>query len=456
MKTIFLPISKGLLARNILRTGVLKQLAQNNKVIIFLPKIRKIDPPAYIFNEFEGKNVKIEIVENKNLNILEKFVNKFWFNSLVLSKSTEIVSRHNHDKKRRQSYFYWSVKWIIFKPLSCSDSLKRLSRYLYTYFISKNIYAAYFEKYQPDIVFSPSFISHYDIDFLSEAKRRKIKTVGMSKGWDNMDKYLIRVEPDLILAQNEMLAKAAVDYQGFKKEKIKITGFAQFDIYTEKNIYLDKKSYCARKAFNPELPLLFLGSEGMWSLGDQDVFARIIALRDADRIPNCNILIRPHFSTVKRNLYQKLNGYKNIFIDDKFRTSDFFGDNWDPSCEDMQDFANSLYHCDMMVTFASTLALDAACFDKPVIVLAYGGKLNVNGDDAKVIYEQDHYQWVVETGALSMVNNDEELAEAINNYLRHPEFKFFERQQLVKKLCYQVDGRACERITKYILKLANY
>ena len=198
-------------------------------------------------------------------------------------------------------------------------------------FFYNSQYAKYFDKYKPDLVFSTSIINHFDTDILKEAKRRNIKTVALPRSWDNLAKVLFRVEPDLFLVQNEVMKRHAEKYQAIPSRKIKVVGFPQFDMYHDKSIILSKEDYYRLKNFDPKLPILFLGSEGIWSKCDENIFEQIITDRDKGLISKCNILIRPHFSGATSHNFQRFADYDNVYIDDKFRKSDFFSKerSWD-------------------------------------------------------------------------------------------------------------------------------
>jgi CDP-glycerol glycerophosphotransferase (TagB/SpsB family) len=117
----------------------------------------------------------------------------------------------------------------------------------------------------------------------------------------------------------------------------------------------------------------------------------------------------------------------------------------------MAEFTNLLFHCDLLVNYASTLALDVACFDKPIICLNYGIRIIKGRDLTNVAYQTCHYKWVLETGAVSLAANQEELYHQINYYLEYPETKRKERRQLVENLCYKLDGYSADRLTREVL-----
>ena len=110
-----------------------------------------------------------------------------------------------------------------------------------------------------------------------------------------------------------------------------------------------------------------------------------------------------------------------------------------------------------MVAIASTLTLDATCVDKPIINVAFKALYHPkNGRDVShLLYSQDHYDWVLETGAADLARSDEELFTAINTYLRDPSYKKKERKVLLDRLCYGNDGRSSERVARVITMMVQ-
>jgi len=92
MKTIFITITRGMVARNILRGGVLDILSQdkNLRIIILIPKIKGQEAPDYFLNEFARENVKIELLENKKMGKIERGFNYF-ISKLVFTKAPNFI-----------------------------------------------------------------------------------------------------------------------------------------------------------------------------------------------------------------------------------------------------------------------------------------------------------------------------------------------------------------------------
>lgn len=451
MKTVFITITRGLLMRNIMRSRVFGLLKQNKdlKIVVLILNIYNIPPPQYLAEELRAENVIVELVPNRAIGGIQKAFNTLTDFLVFTESSKYYITERPEAHKRMSDSLYFFIN-LFYRPLARFGFLKKAVRAIELLIYKNKNVAYYFDKYKPDLVFSTAIQSGMDYDILKEARKRKVKTISMPKSWDNIDRVLFRVLPDIFLVQHKGMKEQAVKYQALDPETIKVVGFPQFDIYKE-NIFVSKEEYCAKRGLDAALPIVFLGSEGLWSEGDDKIFGEIISYREAGVIKNCNIVIRPHFSTAQKNYYDRFKQYKNIYIDNNFRKSGFFGDKWDPTRDDQIDLANLLYHSSATITFASTLTLDAACFNKPVIALCFGVTFKDGIDVTKKMYESGHYREILETQAAILVRSKEELAEAINKSIENPHLKQREVATIRENMCGTSDGKSGERIVDAII-----
>ena len=79
---------------------------------------------------------------------------------------------------------------------------------------------------------------------------------------------------------------------------------------------------------------------------------------------------------------------------------------------------NQLNHCDMIINVASTMTLEGFAVDKPCINIGFSLGLSLNArypmDD---YYKSRHYRDVVESGAARLVEDYEQLFQAIDDVL---------------------------------------
>ena len=460
-KTIFITITRGFLVRNILRSGVLERLKQSGcKIVIFLQIAKGRDVPEYLREEFEDAQVVIEKIYPSAANTLSERCYLFfvrWTSLLVYSDSTWAYSKAGNLNSRSRMWFWKHIERLIFSLVGRMHFLKGLVRFAEKKYFLSAPYAAYFDRYRPDLVFSSSITAGIDVAFLKEASRRGIKTVSMTKGWDHATRVLYRFIPDRVIIQNDVMKDYLIHYQRIGAEKIRVCGFPQFDWYQKKDLLISREEYFRSLGLDPNRKMIFFGSEGAWSPHDDHIIATLAQFIETPGMltaPSC-MLIRPHFSDSKAERFQQFRGREHIAVDEHIRYSDALPCNWDPGMDEARHFVNLLYHCDISVNIASTLTLDACCFDKPIIAVGFGAlrHLRSGRDVTGVYYEMDHYQDVLKTGAVDLVHSEQELLGSVNRCLLHPEHRRAERKILLDKLCYKVDGNSSKRIADEILSL---
>lgn len=465
-KTIFITIARSFITRNILRSGILDLLKQAGyKIVIFFHASRI---PGYIVQEFADDQVELIALPLGPRNMPHRFLMRQYVYLISTTTSRMLVFYKERLKQhlmlKKLPLFIALLphaRLLFLKVMSNMPFLKAVCRYVdFVFFPEKDKdITDYFDRYNPDIVLSTSIDSRLDVAILKEAKRRKVTTVSMPKSWDCLHTMYYRFVPDYFLAPNNISKQVVIDIQDIPAKRISVVGLPQFDWYGRKSIIKSREEYCRDKGFDPGRSLIFFGSEGIWANHDVDVAAKIYEWVVNDELARpCQLLARPHYSNCDQDIFRAFRGKPGVFVDN-YRVTGFLPDKWDPSKEEMIDFINSLYHCDVMINIASTLTLDAAGFDKPIINVNFGGAYeegNKNGRDVTWMqYESDHFKLVLETGATKKVDTPSELKEQINNYLLNPQLDAQERSLLVKKLCFKLDGRASERIVAVLSAIAD-
>lgn len=459
-KIVFIVITRSFLIRNILRSGVIGHLKQHGcRVVIFLQTLKGKDIPGYLREEFEDENVILEIIKQPLANnFFDRFYKIFvrWTSLLVYSDSTWGYSKAGNVNSRSRMWFWKYVEKFIFSILTKIHFIKGIVRWLEKSIFVPNFYAAYFDKYQPNIVFSTSIISEIDIAFMKEARKRGVKTVGMTKGWDHASRVLYRFIPNKILIQNFIMMDYLLKYQRIDRGIIKVCGFPQFDWYANRDLLVSREEFFFALGLDPKKKLIFFGSEGAWSPGDDTTVGILSDFINSDALSlPASMIIRPHFSDINTQRYDRFIKPGAIQIDNNINYQESLPSNWDPDEKEVKYFVNLLYYMDVLVNIASTLTLDACCFDKPIIAVGFGVLRNLRSgkDVTDVYYEMDHYQDVLKTGAVDLVKSEQELLDSLNRYLVHPEHKREERKILLNKLCFKVDGNSAKRIANEILSM---
>jgi len=452
-KTIFIPIANRQQARNVLRTDILNTLLtnQDTRLVLFVPHFKLA---VYQREYVDARMVWIGVDETS---LFFSFLDAL-FGRLALfyidSPTGRFLRRSWLFLERRKPFSYGAAMLLSF-ILGHSRILRAFFRFLDYRLIRDNRYAAFFEKYKPDLIFSPRIDSTLDSSFLRHARRRKIMTIGMISAWDNItySKYPFRVLPDKLIAYNEIIKNEAVRYLDIKRENIYVSGWPHFDHYV-KNKRISREVFCLK--LNIPLPkkIILFASNGRSGVTEWQVLAMLDqAIGNRQIKGDVIILVRHHPAA---DLIRGGVEYSDNIVFDNSKT--LFREGGRSFSEilikDMDHLADTLFYSEVMISTCSTMSIDAAVFDKPIINLAFDGWEKKPFHQSIVsAYRPNHahYQPIIKTGGVKIAYSLTELIGFINLYLENPSLDSAGRQMIVREQCWQLDGHSGKRIGEYLL-----
>ena len=459
MNSIIISISKGLVARNLLQNDFYSLIKDHyEKVVIVSTAARE----NRFIHEFKADNVEIVQAVEPIYNFWGRVFEKL-FRFLVYNKRTEMMARYNfhsdNDKPKKWPRLkYWSTK-IFFLPFSRVKTIRKILRYLDYLFLQKEMVKQYqdlIKKYKPKVVFATAILDDSEVALVKAARRNGIKTIAMSKSWDNPSKMYFRAKADVAPVWSNFMQSQIKKYQDYKDVEIPIVGIPQFDYYLDKSRLESRQDFCQRNKLDPSKKIIFFGSEGKLMPSDSNIVRILIDLNNGGKIENkCQIFVRPHFAYDNdRQKFAQFVNEKNLIIDNSHQASKGFSDGWDYSIKQMNHFLNAVYHSDLIILTASTLALDAAALGKPIVFIKFDGhKKNSQRSSVAGWYTSDYYGALIKHNPGLIVENVVDLKNAINAFFKDPDIFFSQQKRLLKNFCHKIDGRSGERLFKVVAEI---
>jgi hypothetical protein len=131
-----------------------------------------------------------------------------------------------------------------------------------------------------------------------------------------------------------------------------------------------------------------------------------------------------------------------------------WADHVDQPAEHMQHLGEVMHHADVLVHLGSTVAVDAACFDTPIV----GYFLDANAersrfDYAPHVFDLTHNRYLTDLGGQRVVRTRAELIEALRKYVQDPTLDRSGRRRIVDAICGRFDGRSGERIAAFLVSV---
>lgn len=456
-KTILLVVNNAFLTRSFLRSDLLHYLKKGFKKVVVLAPPTKVEQYKA---RYQRDNAIIESIPESNLSIAGKILCKFLKFSIP-SRTTKIFLMMGLFRVKGGPEI--STHWLFFPFLFISWHLARyrfwrqiLRKIFQSFKVDPNCLAV-LQEHQPDVVFarySLTALDNFNLKLFKAAQKLNITTVGMIFSWDNLyTKVSAAVQADFSIAGNELSKREAVRLVGIREDSIEVTGLPQFDFYFKKELLMARAAFFETTGLDPKKKLIIfgMGADHIDPEHFLDYFSRLAKkqLRDVQ------FYIRPHpKAKLSQEIIDRFKHDQNIIIEP--REDCVEGRDFEFKENDEQFLFNLLHHAQVLITYYTTLMIEGCVCDTPVINLNYSGGLKVNyWHSIEKAGEHEHIKQIEKNNCGRWVNNDEELLKEIKIYLAHPERDCEGRQKTVKEQVYFADGFSSQRISRFLIKIAN-
>jgi hypothetical protein len=126
---------------------------------------------------------------------------------------------------------------------------------------------------------------------------------------------------------------------------------------------------------------------------------------------------------------------------------------WALPPDEMRWLASLLRRAGVCVNVASTLAIDAALADTPVVGVAFDASASLPHERSiRRAYDYTHYRPIVESGGAPIAGSFEELIDRVNGYLADPTRDAVGRRRIAEEPAGLLDDHAGRRVARAIAR----
>ncbi|MEO6628520.1 MAG: hypothetical protein ABIP03_08105 [Aquihabitans sp.] len=254
------------------------------------------------------------------------------------------------------------------------------------------------------------------------ARRLEIPTITFIFSWDNLTtKGRIAAPFDHFFVWSDQMAEELLRfYPDVDQSRVHVVGSPQFEPYADAGLRWDRQQFVQELGLDPDRPVIcYSGGDTLTCPEDPEHLRIVCELIEAGRIEgNPQVVLRPAPVDTSDRYHEVLTRYPVVLSRPAWHDP---GRGWDavaPTRDDVELLVNLTQHANVNINMASTMTLDFALHDTPVVNLGFD--VDVSKNLAPRYYNFDHYRPVVEFGAARVAGNAEALAEAVNAYLRDP------------------------------------
>jgi hypothetical protein len=462
MTTIFLSITHGFQARDLLRTDVLTVLQSHGvRVVVLTPN----HEDEYFTREFGGPGVCFEplFMGSSRLEQALGAFRRFVLANFRLNQTIHALNERFHRSRRPRYVLIRLLNRFFGRVPAARRAWMRLEALLFP----GTQYDAVFRRYAPSLVVTgtPGSIAA-DAHLLRAARRFRVRTVCVVLSWDNLtSKGHMAAVPDDLIVWNDIMKREAREFHDYPPDRVHVAGVAHFDVYARPEAPGDRERFFRRHGLDPDRRLITFGTITPWlfpyNADIAEILARAIAEGRFTQPVQLLVRLHPqvlqpgtqHTENVER--YQAIaETYPHVHLDvPKVKSRALM---WDLAQDDMHHLAELMRHSDVTVNAGSTLTIDSAIMDTPIVNVGFDGDREVPYAQSVVrIYDFTHYANIVRTGGVRIARSADELIKHINAYLEDPSLDREARARIVSEQCFRIDGHSGQRVGRLLLEMAG-
>lgn len=318
---------------------------------------------------------------------------------------------------------------ISFKFLQNLETKLYLKKYNHLVDKIKNI--------NPSFYLSTTNVVDTEWPFFRVCQNLKIKTITHILSFDNLTSrgYLPISHFDKYLVWNENMKQELIKYYNIASNKISITGTPQFDYHLDNKFLMSKtETYTKLGLQENDNYILYCANHINISPNEPALLEIILNefLHDSE-LSKYKIVLRLHPMDDYERWNSLLQKFPSITLSLPWAHDDKKAIFWgNPSVLDLKLYSNTLRYASIMLNIASTVSIDAAICDTPIVCLGF----HPNNKNENTFYNQvhfsEHYLPIMKTNATPLANSLNELLVLMKENLKFPE-KLKAERLLLKK-----------------------
>jgi hypothetical protein len=301
-------------------------------------------------------------------------------------------------------------------------------------------YRRLFARTRPSIVFSSNQRAPIVAPVVAAAQSLGIPTATFIFSWDNVtskgriiapfDHYFVWSP----LMRDELLAF----YPALDPAQISVVGTPQFDPYADRTIAWSRQEFFRRIGADASRKLICYsgGDPSVYTAEHEYVTLLMRQIRSGQVRGNPQVALRPSPADEGRQFEAARREFPELLFLPPAWEHTNPGD-WTrivPSPEDVAILTNLTRHADVNINLNSTMTLDFAIHDRPVVNLGFDLRTPPPFGQPlwDFFWQFEHYRPVVDLGAARCARTPDELADALNAYLDDPSLDRQGRRRFVE------------------------
>jgi hypothetical protein len=309
-----------------------------------------------------------------------------------------------------------------------------------------------------NLYFATHASTYFDESLLRAARRHCRRTTLIILSWDHLSsKIVVGRGFDHLCVWNDISKREILaTMKAYQAHQIHVVGAPQFDVYGEPPS-ADYATWCRTRGLDPhKRTILFSTMPQVRHDGQHLILRRLrdVFAADPQRYGNLQMLVKVH-PFDNSGLYDELQASGFIRILGTNLEAGKRQDEWIPKDNSMAENRDALHHSALNINIFSTMTLEAACLDRPIVHIAFDVEGQSNPIPCRKYYEFDHFRPIVDSGCSILALSFDELLQAIDRSLAQPDERAVQRKAVAQLYFGVAPGHSARLIEELVVAQAR-
>jgi hypothetical protein len=309
------------------------------------------------------------------------------------------------------------------------------------------------DEVRPSLIVATSCVMWVEEPYLMLARDQGIPTLGCIQSFDNLSSRSFIPDCDYYSLWNQRMQDQLVEYYPERATRnMNILGTPQFDFHVRPEFRWSREETLSKFGLKPGERYILYAANSYHQTPSEPLLIEEFARRcsEVPELKDHRIVVRFHPQD-NFNRWDRLKANNRIVLSQPSEASYTF-----TSAKDQMLLVSSLAHADVSINMWSTMSLDSAAVDTPVVCIAFAGEPGGAEDRfCRGVYATQFYVPIIASGGVRLTNNINELVAEITAYVKDRSRDQSQRKKLVEAEIGPVDGHAAERIADLITTITE-
>ena len=318
---------------------------------------------------------------------------------------------------------------------------------------------AWLEQHRPDAVLTTGPFQFNEPAIVGLAQARGIPAIALIPSWDNIStKHRLVFDYDAYLVWSKATREELWHFYPATRDKpVEIVGAPQFDVFFDPGFQISRQEFASLHGLDPDRPILLYAIGSPNFLQGEPEGARQFAERvRRGQLGDAQLIVRPHPLHDRGELQAIFRDFEGPIVVQRPA-----GDGSPlPRTQDRSQivqWVNTLRHANVVINLSSTIAVEAALLDRPIVNLDFDPR---EGAPQGQLIEEINHRWnhfrpIAESGGLWLARTMDEVVDAVKSYLADPTQHQESRRWIAEHVAGPSDGHSGRRMGKTIRSLVH-